>query len=166
MWVEICLWLCHLLFLLPHPHGCVSWNTDFINVRIDYRATPSRVCELKFGNVRSLDSAESHTLTGVWVEIFLINFRFLYWQCHTLTGVWVEMTVKSFNILFLWSHTLTGVWVEIIKLRFIKLYLSHTLTGVWVEIGGTKTTDAVGMSHPHGCVSWNSQHISQGNKLI
>ena len=98
--------------------------------------TPSRVCELK--------SQKSNT-----------NVAQLG---HTLTGVWVEIRQKLKGLTRSVSHTLTGVWVEIWCLfTGWERVASHTLTGVWVEIIGLSAYDAVGKSHPHGCVSWNSQ---------
>ena len=57
--------------------------------------TPSRVCELKFGQGSELyDSFYCHTLTGVWVEIAR-SVTTKSTLGHTLTGVWVEISIDS-----------------------------------------------------------------------
>ena len=96
--------------------------------------TPSRVCELK-----------SRIGQPPWSES----------ESHTLTGVWVEIVCRAFLAAVRLCHTLTGVWVEIFPCISSTFSACHTLTGVWVEISLWPGTTSILMSHPHGCVSWN-----------
>ena len=167
------------MFIWSHPHGCVSWNLFISKEYLRYFVTPSRVCELKFPIGFVIVLVMCHTLTGVWVEIqfsmpltprhlvtpsrvcelklIFIAYRFAQ-CCHTLTGVWVEIN---------WMH---GIWPSfnvtpsrVCELKFnfrferTILWYSHTLTGVWVEISTVCISINVLSSHPHGCVSWNSE---------
>ena len=100
----------------------------------------------------------SHTLTGVWVEIWMAEG---YCEVGTVT----PSRVCEFKFLIhdeddtYSGHTLTGVWVEILLTESVLLQRScHTLTGVWVEICILRhVSPGVQPSHPHGCVSWNGK---------
>ena len=120
---------------MSHPHGCVSWN---------------------------LGKSQKISLTGLshphgCVSWNLIRFSEAIWIArHTLTGVWVEIAFKAF-ITSSKSHTLTGVWVEITAdvLNKVKAKVTPSRVcelkcfkySIWPICKG---------SHPHGCVSWNS----------
>ena len=103
----------------------------------------------------NVDPIECHTLTGVWVEIKLPRLCRTTLR-HTLTGVWVEMAYTAPMTAAMISHTLTGVWVEIPNCWFIQLRSQVTPSRV-CELKSSMVTDVsiVGLSHPHGCVSWN-----------
>ena len=82
-----------------HPHGCVSWNVKELKQHFCSYVTPSRVCELKSFMDFSFFRADCHTLTGVWVEIFMLVSSLNFRVCHTLTGVWVEIDpVRAFML--------------------------------------------------------------------
>ena len=143
------------IFWESHPHGCVSWNVNKEKWVDRQGVTPSRVCELKSFKFSFLLMSVGHTLTGVWVEIW-ICYSESFSKRHTLTGVWVEIGGHRKDIDEQFGHTLTGVWVEIphrpcmcrcvtvtpSRVCELKLptkvcnssLLGHTLTGVWVEI--------------------------------
>ena len=92
------------------------------------------MCELKFHPRHIHYTKGSHTLTGVWVEIFGCYRYITKYISHTLTGVWVEIVLNFIISPFSSSHTLTGVWVEMGTTALTWTRQSHTLTGVWVEI--------------------------------
>ena len=157
VWVEIT-WLCiiFLYFGMSHPHGCVSWNVVFWCLWTCRKVTPSRVCELKSQGRQKLAYARaSHTLTGVWVEMWHWCPP-IGWRCHTLTGVWVEMVIIPIADAISAGHTLTGVWVEIPTPPLIEAGAGSHPHGCvsWNTITDIYTL-MTGRSHPHGCVSWN-----------
>ena len=71
---------------------------------------------------------------------------------------WNHIVPESICIMM--CHTLTGVWVEISQKERQWPHNGHTLTGVWVEIMIFKASKYGKLSHPHGCVSWNSFWLS------
>ena len=171
-------WIITGQLVSSHPHGCVSWNGYHTTTYQRWEVTPSRVCELKYSElVKEYREAISHTLTGVWVEIWYLSYTLTAFLGHTLTGVWVEIfTVYYITVSYeshphgcvSWNyilprkrllpsrHTLTGVWVEIFKSAISLVHpQGHTLTGVWVEIYFKEAKESALQSHPHGCVSWN-----------
>ena len=74
-----------------HPHGCVSWN-DVLQLLISYKI--------------------SHTLTGVWVEIYIFIFYWIFLPSHPHGCVSWNAFLQTHTALPP-CHTLTGVWVEI-----------------------------------------------------
>ena len=58
---------------MSHPHGCVSWNAEWVKGGVVCGVTPSRVCELKLWYSRLQNTENCHTLTGVWVEMRMMN---------------------------------------------------------------------------------------------
>ena len=50
VWVEITRAMTTIRWRGSHPHGCVSWNNNPCADDDEEMVTPSRVCELKFGN--------------------------------------------------------------------------------------------------------------------
>ena len=74
-----------------HPHGCVSWN--LWEAFRQLRKIPSHPHGCVSWNQAGhclYSGSQSHTLTGVWVEI-LRSSILTFPICHTLTGVWVEI---------------------------------------------------------------------------
>ena len=132
MWPFLC------LYVGSHPHGCVSWNISeiFLQAKIFSHTltgvwveigrlfdipsasavTPSRVCELKFGQGVNMPQTYSVTPSRVCELKFVLGMIVGFIIGHTLTGVWVEI----YNLLRgrppPTCHTLTGVWVEIFLL--------------------------------------------------
>ena len=164
-----------------HPHGCVSWNQRHKGeLRTLNSVTPSRVCELKCVFIAPNLAGVSHTLTGVWVEILLIRISAVWHESHPHGCVSWNLNGRS----ILWSGHVTPSRVCELKCsddgRF-RFYLTvtpsrvcelkwwrrkrscqkscHTLTGVWVEMLKHETINRWQMSHPHGCVSWNSEMV-------
>ena len=124
-----------LIAVSSHPHGCVSWNKPIYLIK---------------------SFCFSHTLTGVWVEIFVVPDSWQWNMSHPHGCVsWNSIApgvlrdsrivtpsrVCELKLIYCWiiqqfpSHTLTGVWVEMTYSHWSKSNLfCHTLTGVWVEI--------------------------------
>ena len=119
--------------------------------------TPSRVCELKFQKrIIVRYAVESHTLTGVWVEMPYPSTSLYGYFCHTLTGVWVEMGKFIYFEMCFTGHTLTGVWVEIFLLLEYSQRVFVTPSRVCeLKFACFKYSIWPMWSHPHGCVSWN-----------
>ena len=95
VWVEIrpSCWVCFWI-AASHPHGCVSWNALCLFVVYTYVVTPSRVCELKY----VIKVCYIHCVVTP-SRVCELKWKFciwaMYWSCHTLTGVWVEIFVVS-----------------------------------------------------------------------
>ena len=120
--------------------------------------TPSRVCELK--------SAALHTVLYRWrshphgcVSWNLSQlFRWKRRDRHTLTGVWVEIWVWPPQGRAAGSHphgcvswNLEDYLVE----NFNRVTPSRVCELKWLNIS---EHSLVLMSHPHGCVSWNADN--------
>ena len=125
VWVEIRYKSRPLRGTVSHPHGCVSWNHTAPLCNRPLGVTPSRVCELKshlFQDQRSCVRSHPHGCVS-WNQSRIYQTTFC--NSHTLTGVWVEMK-SSITRAARFSHTLTGVWVEIPKIwQYIRLCVSH-----------------------------------------
>ena len=172
-----------------HPHGCVSWNSDF----------------------KEIDTfSDCHTLTGVWVEIWIVYMSTPLRRSVTPSRVCELKWFWSWVLFFLlwshphgcvsWNHPKTWClpsFPAVTPSRVCELkspvrravsleimshphgcvswnhygaapflwYVSSTLTGVWVEISALPDFSTRHASHPHGCVSWNfkiRKHIING----
>ena len=128
-----------------HPHGCVSWNSDF----------------------KEIDTfSDCHTLTGVWVEIWIVYMSTPLRRSVTPSRVCeLKSPVRRAVSLEIMSHPHGCVsWNHYGAAPFL-WYVSSTLTGVWVEISALPDFSTRHASHPHGCVSWNfkiRKHIING----
>ena len=163
VWVEICNSFERRTVQWSHPHGCVSWNQREKQTGGIPRATPSRVCELKWWPQPLPPVWWRHTLTGVWVEIR----TFLAWLVsaggHTLTGVWVEIR-KDVTFRLLCPATPSRVC----ELKYVRIY-NHVSTNNWPHPHGCvswnptvpSVVSAFTKPHPHGCVSWNQNTTSR-----
>ena len=146
-----------------------------------FKVTPSRVCELKFSAFLLLKMYFSHTLTGVWVEILEMLYHNDFKTSHPHGCVsWNAYPVAQ--SVFQASHPHGCVsWNLMLSEYFPKTAVTpsrvcelkwkhfqdkdsrpgHTLTGVWVEIGRAGYGWIAEGSHPHGCVSWNNNTLSE-----
>ena len=108
-----CLALRRSSIFVSHPHGCVSWN--------DY---------MKF--IKAV--TESHTLTGVWVEIK-----------HRVSTLKMRPVTPSRVCELKWIGVI--VWIDEIS--------SHPHGCVSWNVLVYYPHSSIKQSHPHGCVSWN-----------
>ena len=151
------------------------------NICVLWWVTPSRVCELKYQNTHKNWTSFCHTLTGVWVEIIRISCSTVHGMSHPHgcvswngLAIFVRLrdTVTPSRVCELKSDIyvsdfdydrVTPSRVCELKSHLLLLYkilLCHTLTGVLVEICRFCSCRYSTTSHPHGCVSWNSNILS------
>ena len=116
------------------PSRVCELKYDYDNKRTRQHVTPSRVCELKWKSSDKQNSAGS---------------------CHTLTGVWVEIWLRLLYNLFIKSHPHGCVSWNISDLIFTVNFGSHPHGCVSWNIKSASAVKNAKVSHPHGCVSWN-----------
>ena len=142
-----------------HPHGCVNWNII-------------KFCDFAL-YIRRI-------LTGAWIETS--GSAIWCWCCHVASSRVRELkqsltTERGQDI----RRILTGAWIETLERNRIsskrlvassrvrelkhnqskkreKIYVSHPHGCVnWNSIK-TNTSAIIALSHPHGCVNWNTQY--------
>jgi hypothetical protein len=120
---------------LSHPYGCVNWNT------------PSDFLTA---------TTNGRILTGAWIETPWRNGRYRFASSHPYRCVnWNPETriPKSLE-----PVASLRVWIETRHWRLLSKPFCRILTGAWIE------TLIMSLSHPYGCVNWNSKGDWQRRK--
>ena len=148
------------IYRTSHPHGCVSWNIQAILVWLNLKSHPHGCVSWNNNQLKFiLPRHQSHPHGCVSWNCCCIFYNDFH-KSHTLTGVWVEITDDGINVP---NSIVTPS--RVCELKSAKKSKKsndddgHTLTGVWVEIMLISVTSIPILSHPHGCVSWNSLKI-------